>query len=276
MLFDITSKQSSIKFLCDFLDSSREIIEGYIDQNKDEVCVDGFLEYTDTSLVTKNIDSIFLSVIHVTTNDDECRSIKENGLVNLQEALKLDTPLRRYLKQCNIQFDLSNELMFINSKCYKLQYDSSFFKLDTIEGQINSVARKIYYDHQINGFFCIQDPKRYGGYVHQRPEILCDLARLRTNPNEFEKEWLKKSKAYVIKFNAPVEYFTFYSFYNDKDEYKKDENERLLLKKWLVEKALRVIWGYHRYNECTCEIMAYVKPEVSIPFNLITEIELLS
>lgn len=201
------------------------------------------------------------------------QTIKESGLVNLQHVLTMDTPLRRYLKRYSIQFDIYNNLMCIKDTFHEIKYDSSFYETETSKGKLNSVARKIYFDHQINGFFCVRDLKGYGGYVHLRPEIIYDLAKLGSKPYEFEHGWTVKAKPYSIKFNAPLEYFTYYSFYRDIDEFKDDYTEKIELKRWLVKNALLVVQEYYHFEKYPDEILAYLKPEVSIPVNLITDIQ---
>lgn len=273
MLFDITSESTSKEFLCNFLEIDSTIINQYIEKSNNGICVDTFLEYAHRSLEDKNIDDLYLSVVHVTTNNDECKTIRESGLVNLQQALTMDTPLRRYLKQYSIQLDIYNNLMCIKDTFHEIKYDSSFYETETSNGKLNSVARKIYFDYQINGFFCVRDLKGYGGYVHLRPEIIYDLAQLGSKPHEFERGWIVKAKPYAIKFSAPIEYFTYYSFYHDINEFKDDYTEKIELKKWLVKNALLVVWEYYHYERYPDEIMAYLKPEVSIPVNLITDIQ---
>ncbi|WP_425446651.1 hypothetical protein [Dethiothermospora halolimnae] len=273
MIFDITSQLTSREFLCSFLEIDNKEVDTFIEKVDDHICVDSFLDYVGRSLENRDISDMYLSVIHITTNDDECQTIRDIGLVNLQQALTMDTPLRRYLKRYNIQFDIYNHLMCINNNCHEITYDSSFFETETAIGKLNSVARKIYFDHQINGFFCVRDAKGYGGYVHLRPEIIYDIAQLGSNPYDFERMWIQNNKPYLIKFNAPVEYFTYYSFYGDIDEFKEDYGDKMELKKWLVKNALLVNWEYYNFGECPHEIMAYLKPEVSIPFKLITDIQ---
>lgn len=273
MIFDITSQSTSIEFLCRFLEIDSEEINTFIENTNDYICVDSFLDYIGRSLENRDISDTQLSVTHITTNDDECQTIKDIGLVNLQQALTMDTPLRRYLKRYNIQFDIYNNLMCVNDNFHEIRYDSSFFETETRIGKLNSVARKIYFDHQINGFFCVKDVKGYGGYVHLRPEIIYDIAQLGNNPYDFERMWIQNNKPYLIKFNAPIEYFTYYSFYGDMDEFKEDYTDKMELKKWLVKNALLVNWEYYNFGECPHEIMAYLKPEVSIPFKLIADIQ---
>lgn len=275
MIFDITSEATSMDFLCEFLEIGNEVVKQYIEGITTDIDVDVFLKKVNRSIEDRNIDDLSLSVVHVTTNDDECQTIKEIGLVNLQQALTMKTPLSRYLKRYNIQFDISHNLMCIKDKFYGIKHDSSSYEIETSNVKLNIVARKIYSDFQINGFFYIQDRKGYGGYIHLRPEIIYNLAQLGSNPGSFVDEWIKLIKPYIIKFNAPLEYFTYYSFYNDIEDFKDDYIEKIKLKKWLVKNALLVLWQYYKNGKVPSEIIAYLKPEVSIPINLITDIELI-
>ena len=81
MLFDITSESTSKEFLCDFLGIDSEIVNQYIKKCNNDICVDTFLEYANRSLENKDIDDLQLAVVHVTTNNDECQTIREIGLV---------------------------------------------------------------------------------------------------------------------------------------------------------------------------------------------------
>ncbi len=52
-------------------------------------------QITDEQLLS---NELIMSALHVTTNNDECSSIKTYGLVNLQQAILLDTPLNKSLR----------------------------------------------------------------------------------------------------------------------------------------------------------------------------------
>lgn len=272
LIFDITSEESSRNFLKDFLSIDDEQMSDYVETAHEGVDVDEFIERVNLDLEELDVDKILLSVLHITTSNDECRSIKEIGLLNLQQALTMETPLRNFLRDYNVQFDIYNNLMCVGDRFHEIKYDSSFYETETFKGKMNNVARKIYFDYQINGFFCVRDAKGYGGYVHLRPEIVYDLALLGKKPDEFEARWVKNNKPYVVKFNAPIEYFTHYSFYFDMDEFKEDYSEKIVLKKWLLKNALNVICDKYHFGEYPDEITAYLKPEVSIPYSYIVEI----
>jgi hypothetical protein len=72
----------------------------------------------------------------------------------------METPLRQYLRHFGIQFIIHNNLMCVKGRFHKIEYDLSFFETEAAKGKLNSVAMKIYYDHQINGFFWCETYKR--------------------------------------------------------------------------------------------------------------------
>jgi integrase len=106
--------------------------------------------------------------------------------------------------------------------------------------------------------FGVRHTKGYGGYVHLRTEIIYALALLGRESHVFERKWIEDNKPYVIKFNAPLEYFTYYSFYGDIESFKDDYIDKIELKKWLVKTALLVVWECYHYDQCPDEIMAYM------------------
>lgn len=272
MIFDVTTEHTSKKFLSEFLDIDIKQIDDFIQNATDDIFVDEFLEYIDRTLVGRDIEKLSLAAIHITTNDDNAQSIQDIGLVNLQHALTMNTPLSRYLKSYDISFYIYNNLMCIKDRFHEMTFDSLRYETQTPTGKLNDVARKIYSDYQINAFFCVRASKGYDSDVNLRPQIICDLSKLGKNPDEFESVWIERSKPYMVKFTLPIEDFAFYSFYIGLDAFKEDYLEKLELKRWLVTQAITVIWEHYHYGKLPKEIMAYLKPEVLVPSKYITEI----
>ena len=272
MIFDITREESSKKFLSDFLNIEIREIDNYIKSAVDNVFLDEFLEYVDRILPERKIEKLLVAAIHITSNDDKSQSIRDIGLVNLQTALTMDTPLARYLKKNGIIFYIYNNLLCIKNNFHDIVFDPLRYETQTPTGKLNEIARKIYSDCQISGFFCLREARAYDSDVNLRPQIICDLSKLGKNPYEFENNWIDASQAYMVKFIAPIEYFAFYSFYMGIDAFKEDQKEKLELKKWLVDQAIRVAWEHYHYGKLPVEIMAYLKSEVLVAPKYITEI----
>jgi hypothetical protein len=260
LLFNITSFEGSLQFLKDYLEIDPKSVIEYVKSDDNDVDVDGFIDIFNISLDKLEHENIEAVALHITSNNDDCKSIKSTGLLNLQQALTMNTPIKKYLREFQIEFDVSNKLMWVKGNQFDITYNSSWS--DDKDERLDSVARKVYFDHQINSFFSIQDIKDYGGRVHERPEILHDLKEF-FKADVLEDRWKQTCKPYVIKYKAPLDYFTYYSFYLEKYGYEEDYEEKKDLKIWLIKTALYVVWSMvHRRR--MPEIFAYMKPEVSI------------
>lgn len=206
---------------------------------------------------------IFLASWHVTTNDDECESIKKYGLRNLQEAIKLDTTLSRFLKELGVNINIDDKKLFYQDKTYDLSKDYKGFYLTDEEEKISSVRRKIYKDHQINGFFYSEDPLDYDGDVNIRPEILQNIAQL-INFDEIEmnKKWGKRTQCFVIKFIAHLDKYEDYTF---KDSDYEGESDNSYKVRWVIKKCLNILFNYAN-GHTTSDIYSYLKSDVIIPY----------
>ena len=271
ILFDITNYNSAICFLEEYLNVEKNRIERYISQNNSGYDVNTFLEGLDINLREYDINNMEAVVLQVTTNPDNNGSIKRYGLLNLQQTLSLDTPLKRYLQQGGIRFDISNNIMWVQDKKIDIKYSIRDFEDKSKEEKINNIAHKIYYDYQINGFLFSKNPVDYGGGVEKRPEILYNIQQL-CKSSEVEAPWIKNIRTYIVEFKVPIEQLAYFTFYNTKDDYIEDEYYKEELKVHLVEMALRVSWCEY-YGQCCSDIYAYLKPEVLVPYSSIIKIK---
>ncbi|GKU76617.1 hypothetical protein [Paenibacillus sp. L3-i20] len=268
LLFNITSFEGSLHFLKDYLEIDPKSVIEYVKSDDNDVDIDDFIDKFKISLDKLEHENIEAVALHVTSNDDDCKSIKSTGLLNLQQALTMNTPIKKYLREFQIEFDVSNKILWVKGNQLDITYNSSWS--NDKDERLDSVARKVYFDHQINGFFSIQDAKDYDGRVHERPEILHNLKEL-FKAGVLEDRWKQTCKPYVIKYKAPLDYFTYYSFYSEKYEYEEDYEEKRALKVWLINNALYVVWNMV-HKRMMPEIFAYMKPEVSIIPEKILEI----
>lgn len=58
--------------------------------------------------------------MHVTTNNDTCSFIRKFGLLDLQQALTIETPLHMYLKEHGILIDAEEGLIHHHSTSYRI------------------------------------------------------------------------------------------------------------------------------------------------------------
>ncbi|QGH20224.1 hypothetical protein [Clostridium butyricum] len=270
-IFDITNFETALSFLCNYLAINEEQVINFITSNSKDYDIEEFIDEFSINIDSLDIDNVKAVVIHTTTNNDECNTIKKYGLLNLQQAVTVNTPLKLYLKRWKIVFDIENKTMWLNDKLFDITYNNrnNPYHADYDEA-LQDIARKLYFDFQINGFFCTEDVREYGGRVHERPEFLNNLSE-KFKHKPIEDKWKENSKCYLIKFSSMLDYFTHFTFYKDKDEYLEDFNTKVILKRWLINKALYVIWNNLHFGG-NPEIIAYMKPEVIIPYSDILEI----
>ncbi|WP_131080203.1 hypothetical protein [Clostridioides difficile] len=258
MLYDITSINGAYKFLSEYLEVDRDYIDLYIRRNPSKYKFKKFIEEIEFIKKIKfnnlKLEDIDIILIHITTNDDDCNSIKKYGLINLIQAITLETPLSKYLKSFNIVFDVYNYLIFIDEQVFSIRdYKES-------KEVIRLLYLKLYDDYNINAFFYVRDFKSYGGRVHEKPEILCNLSKAFNNKNISEK-WKNNihNKCYSVKFKVRLEELEWYTFYDNIEEYKKDYTKKDLIRNELVENALSVIHEDYFKKDSKSELIAYLK-----------------
>ena len=167
------------------------------------------------------------------------------------------------LSKRGIQFDIANKILYVDGRGFDIDYDKYRRENDLTQKEeyLREVGRKIYFDPQINGFFAVDNVYRYGTNIHLRPEFLMNIVNLFPELKDVEKLWCEKSKGYIISFIADFNKFAWYSFYDNKDEYYKDEDSKLLLKKWIISRA--VSRSFDQRNDGP-KIFAYMNIETSI------------
>lgn len=271
MIYDITSFDSTKKSLAELLDLAEWKIEEFVFLESTNLLEFlGKFDITDKKLLEKDIE---LVSIHNTTTNDECLSLKEKGIINLQAAVIEDTPLKRYLSKKDVHIDVKNKFILYKGKKYDISEKNvprgSYF-LSAKETYKNDVIRKFYEDFQINGFLCHENILTYGGYTRYRPEILLDLGHY-LQDSSIETDWVndKSNKSYVVKYKQPLHNYKYFTFPADNvdadfgltidmfDILSKDEINVMAIK-WLINKSLTNI----RYD--VSESASYVNPELKI------------
>ncbi|UZW13039.1 hypothetical protein OSC52_14430 [Clostridium pasteurianum] len=174
MVFDISTPDLAYEWLQEILSiSGEDLIEDYIIKcNKDLDC---FIDKHLDALKAIDINDVEFAVFHVTSNSNQCAEIKQYGIRNLQKVLVEPSELNLFLDSLGFKFDIWNKKMGINGKIYDIDYESYRNKKETLtfqEEKLESIARKIYFDYQVNGFFFSRDIFDYGTGIDKRPEFL--------------------------------------------------------------------------------------------------------
>lgn len=196
-----------------------------------------------------DLDIIEIKSIHITTGCDDGKSILDNGLLNLREAIKRDTPMRRFLNNKGIEIDIENKMIRYKGKELLIEDNS---KKSWEENDF--VYHKLYEDYLINGFHCDEAPIKYGGNVAYRPEFISSLGKFVKNEN-IQYDWANKfTQCYIVEYKAnPYKYAWFNYQFDGLNEECYKENEQYHIKKWLIRQAIYVI---------ASKIVGYSKPEI--------------
>ena len=255
--YDITNPDAAYEWLYSVLDMKRgDFISDYVLESRNDF--DTFFVRHLKEAERLDIDQLKLVAIHVTTNGDDCAEIKKNGLKDLQKVLQEETELSMFLKKRGIWFDIPSKIMHIDDKNFDIDY-KKYTNWDRMIKQVDAlynIGRKIFYDHQVNGFLFSKDVYDYGT-IHEAPEFLLTLSEFDRDTVGINDEWAAASKPYVIKYRAKITEFEYYTFYEGQEDYLQDyHNGWIGLKKILFQKAVR-----SAFSELSSDVYAYMKPE---------------
>lgn len=157
----------------------------------------------------KSIDFSDLRIMafHVVGALDDCKDIRENGLMSLQEVLKRDTVISRMLSNYGMIFDTENRILICNGKEYDIDYEKycGCHFLSGLDEELDRIAHRVYYDYCVNGFLLNDDVLNYRTSIHERPEFLMTLVELSPKAKELDEYWRNHSKSYVVNFYATIE-----------------------------------------------------------------------
>lgn len=255
--YDITNPDAAYEWLYSVLDMKRgDFISDYVLESRNDF--DTFFVRHLKEAERLDIDQLEFVAIHVTTNGDDCAEIKKNGLKDLQKVLQEETELSMFLKKRGIWFDIPSKIMHIDDKNFDIDY-KKYTNWDRMIKQVDalySIGRKIFYDHQVNGFLFSKDVYDYGT-IHEAPEFLLTLSEFDRDTVGINDEWAAASKPYVIKYRAKITEFEYYTFYEGQEDYLQDyHNGWIGLKKILFQEAVR-----SAFSELSSDVYAYMKPE---------------
>lgn len=269
LIYDFSRFDKALESLGNYLGIADVAINLYLSEYRDNYSVEGFLKNFNIKENKLLENELLLTALHVTTSNNECRDIIKYGLVDLQEAVTIDTLLNRYLEEQQINIIVEEKKVKYRDKLYDISKGFSEMKFNSSDKERLSyeVNRKLYFDPQINAFFSRENVLNYGGDVHQRPEFIQNLAQMLEEP-EIESGWknLHGMQCYVIKFHAPISDYELYTFgikQSDLQEVDSKEIE-IMKRKWVIGKTLTLI------NDCWCshtidETFAYLKIGIKVP-----------
>ena len=272
MEFDLRTSEAAYYFVLHFMGMTPDefITEYTLNCDND---FEMFWDRNEERIASVDIPDLRIMAFHVVGSLDNCREIKENGLMNLQEVLTRDTILKKLLDKSGIVFDISERIVSCNGQTYDIDYDHYRHKhfLHGIDEKLDHVAHRVFYDYCVNGFLLNDDVFNYGTGIHERPEFLMTLGELFPQAQRIEAYWKSKAKSYRIDFYATVEQVHRFNF--ALDEYRDppyegwtELNDEMKLKKWMLSHAI------DRAYDGLSEQFLYIKDECIIPPNQIVSI----
>lgn len=219
MEFDLRTCDAAYYFVLDFMGMTPDeyITEKIINCEND---FETFWNRNIERIKSVDISRLRLMAFHVVGSLDECREIKENGLMNLQMVLSEETTLKRLLEKAGVKFDILIKLVSCNGKSYDIDYEKYKGQhfLIGIDEKLDRVSHRIYYDFCVNGFMANDNVFNYGTNIHERPEFLMTLGELFPQAEKVESFWRTKAKSYRIDFYATVDQVHRFNF--ELDEYR--------------------------------------------------------
>ncbi|MCL9660632.1 hypothetical protein L2089_08045 [Paenibacillus hunanensis] len=146
MIFDLRTVEGTKKFIIDWLGIDNDSLMRYALLNCNEIDVDNFCEEHGIDLNNISIDDLTYVASHVTTCSDELQSIRNYGLVDLKLTLSLPTPLKKFLKEHGIEFDIETKTMKVCGETFDVSYKKkNNLDRDSLEGKLHKIARKLFY-----------------------------------------------------------------------------------------------------------------------------------
>ena len=266
MDFDIIRADSARKFFNDFMGFSNfEWIEKIIvDCNSD---IDLFIEKHIEHIANKDISSVRFTGFHLTTVKDECAEIKQLGLKSLRDVLSSDSDLCGFLLERGICFDMSRNILNYNGKEYDVDY--SHCKGTYRANILSSIAHRLCYDPQVNGFLCCSNPWNYST-IQRYPEFLLKIEDCFPALSGLGEAWASNRKPFIITFSVPFNKIAWYTFYEEIDGFYADSDTRLELKK----KLLRLSYDRMQENDTNCyERYIYISGDCSVESHEIVRCE---
>lgn len=254
ILFDITDSEKALESLSEMLGIGESDIYLFLYKNVTTYLDTQKLHY---DLIEKfNIDyeridleKVEIKAIHVTSGNDDGKSIHDNGLLNLREAIRKDTPMRNFLNSRGIEIDIDKMIIKYKGEERKIEDNTN-----KCWEERDLVYHKLEKDYLINGFHCDNNPIGYSGNVAYRPEFIGSIGKFIRNEN-LQYDWAKEfNQCYIVEFKAVPYKYEWFNYQIDnmsKDDYEMDRSYHI--KRWLVRQSINVICH---------KILAWEKPEI--------------
>lgn len=259
IIYDFTNYELAMKSLMNLLDVSEIEILQYVYENKNNIDASQFMMNVKRYHSKLYELTILLTSLHVTTNNDACSFIRKFGIIDLQQALTLETPLHLYLKKHGISIDAQEGLIRHHSTNYKIDELSEIGSTEVHACRKQAMLR-FNEDYSVYGYIRSDNVLERNKQMHKRPDILQALSDFLELPElVYEYEQDPNNQCYIVKYAVPIHSYQYPTFHISKDELreilatKTPLDMKIMVITWLVEQALKVIHDHLYYRDCTFE-----------------------
>ncbi|MCP7049974.1 hypothetical protein JKS91_14680, partial [Listeria monocytogenes] len=187
MLFDLSTNDKAKETLATFLRLDLEKLETLLEEYSDDEpteCIKNYIPKDAQAIAERSTIKFF----HITTTIDGFASVKENGLLGLEELLSTNSSFTNFLKKNNIDYNENKQTLLIEEK-----------EIDINQEDWNNVKQRITFDFNINGFYFIDDSNKNYSSVNKRPEFFFDLDTVLNGKYNLSDKWEKLSKSYLLE-----------------------------------------------------------------------------
>jgi len=226
LIYDISTQDLAYNTLKNLLRSTDDYIEYFIQKVKMVYSRDIHMSNLDIcqkmiEILRIDLDIIDLAYLqiaftHITTSNNGCIDIKNNGLMGLDQVIMSENEVTNFLHTYDVYIDVKHEIIETNRGICSITpiYDN----VSDERKKYSHLGTKIYNDFSICGFYYYSLTHPYGGRVHKRPEILNEISRV-VNGVDLSREWENTfKKTYAIKSIVPMDKVDTYfigSYEND-------------------------------------------------------------
>ena len=242
------------KYYFDFFEESKiiENMSSYFKVNKDkvkkyfnsveEVDISDFIKNFNINLNSYDSREVFIKCKHLTTSNDELKSFKQYGLINLRKVLTLKTPLKNFLEENSIDIDVENKIFSYEGikykiishedECDKCFYGNCKYRKDILGDSSKLIYRdmscgyrkvitnlyvKLYKDRAETEVFISGNNEEITEYsiINKCPEILLTIdnimKKISNNYSDLQSKWEYSQKGvfYILEFYTNIKNFEF-------------------------------------------------------------------
>lgn len=236
--FNFFEENTSLQPMCDYFELNELSVRDYLCELKECDFLE-FIKKFKVDLFKYDSSKAFIRCRHMTTSNENLKSFKKYGLLNLKEVLTLDTPLKSFLKENYIEFDVDNksifykgkrlELFWHNDECKTCNYGSCKYLKDILNDNttltyrdmsckyrkgITQLYDKLYKNKAETEVFISGDYEEIYKYsvISRCPEILYtiddSIKKFFGENSNLQNRWVTiDNQSYILEFYTNIENF---------------------------------------------------------------------